>query len=218
MDFIEDALSYFEPIQWYIFATFVFAMVSFIPKNPVYRILFLILLVNSITEMISVVLALHHIRLGFLFSVSLIFHNGLWLWLLYKAVKQRLLFKLLFIGYLGFAVLNLICWEGSSRFNINTFIIGAFLYLTVFIYESFFQLKQENFPYFLSNYYLLLLAPVLFFVGLSFVLGFKSRALTRTIIYGNVHLYEFIVCFINIIYYSLINIYIYREKKVGNAQ
>lgn len=218
MDLIKEFLANVEPLQWYILLTLIFALVFFQPKNGTYRIMFLILLISFITEMISVVLELRHLRLGLLFSISLIFHNGLWLWLLYQGVTKRLLFQLLFIGYLLFAFVNLFCWEGTTHFNINSFIIGAFLYVTVFIYESFLQLKAENLPYFLSNHYLLLFAPVLFFVGLSFVLGFKSKALIITNVYTNVHLYEFIASFINIIYYSLINIYIYREKKVKDAQ
>jgi hypothetical protein len=37
--------------------------------------------------------------------------------------------------------------------------------------------------------------------------------LIKTIVFGDITLYSFIIIFVNIIYYSLLNIYIIKEKK-----
>ncbi|HLA56560.1 MAG TPA: hypothetical protein VK623_10690 [Flavobacterium sp.] len=118
------------------------------------------------------------------------------------------------IVFLAFSIINLLMFEGFSRFNFYTFIIGALLYIVLFIQDSFYRLKHEDFAFFQSNNYLLLFAPILLFLGLSFVFGFKSHSLNSTVIFGNVKLYGFIVCFVNIVYYVLINIYVNREKKM----
>jgi len=96
--------------------------------------------------------------------------------------------------------------------NYYTFIFGALLYVILFIYESYNQLREENLMYFLSNNYLLLFAPVYFFFGMGLMLGFKPLQVTRMILFGQVTLYVFIVNIVCIAYYTLINIYIYREK------
>ena len=79
--------------------------------------------------------------------------------------------------------------------------------------ESFYQLKQENFPFFFSNQFLLLMAPVLFFIGLTFMLGFKNHEILMAVFFGKLQLYKTINIVVNIVYYTLLNIYIYREKK-----
>ncbi|HOZ75056.1 MAG TPA: hypothetical protein PLS51_02895 [Flavobacterium sp.] len=109
-------------------------------------------------------------------------------------------------------------FDGVSDFSCLAFVFGAFIYLIIFIVESFYELQREAFSFFLSNQFLLLSAPILFFIGLSAALGFQDRALIRTVLFSNVSLYEFIAYFVNIIYYTLIIVYIYREKKLKDAE
>ena len=206
-----------NPIQLYVFVTFLIAVSYYKPRNETANFLFLILFINFTTEFVSTILISENRKLGLFNTISSLLHNSLWLILLYKSIKQRTIYKVVFGTFITFAMINLAFWEGLQQFNCNTFIIGAFLYLIVFIYESFDQLKKEQFSFFLSDHYLLLFAPVFFFCGLSFIFGFKSSKLASTVLFGHIYLYQFIAYLVNIVYYSLINIYIYREKKGKDA-
>jgi hypothetical protein len=213
-----EVIALVSPIQIYMLLTFFIALLFYKPKNEAANFLFLILLVNFITELVTSILIFQHKKVGLMYSICSLVHNSLWLLLLYKSVKRRQLYKIIFAVFILLALVNLFFVEGLEEFNINTFIAGAFLYLVIFIYESFSKLKQEDLSFFLSNHYLLLFAPVLFFFGESFIFGFRNRQLATTTLFGTVFLYQFINYFVNIVYYSLINIYIYREKKLKNAQ
>jgi hypothetical protein len=47
---------------------------------------------------------------------------------------------------------------------------------------------------------------------MGLLLGFKPLGVTKMLLFGQVTLYVFIVNIVCIAYYSLINIYIYREN------
>ena len=115
--------------------------------------------------------------------------------------------------YIIFSIINWLAIEGSSGFNYYTFVVGAFLYLIFFIIESFYRLSKEDFAFFLANDFILLLAPILLFLGLSFMFGFKSKLVTSTMLFPNIKLYDAIVYFVNVVYYVLLNMYIYKERK-----
>jgi len=215
---VENILVHISPIQIYILSTFVFALLFYKPEHEGSKLLILILLINSIVEVVTTILISKQQKVGLIYSVFLLLHNSVWLLLLYKTFKRKTLYKIIFLVFLSSAFVNLFFGEGLADFNINTFIAGSFLYLIIFIYESFSKLKQEDLSFFLSNHFLLLFAPVLFFFGESFILGFKSRELITTKLFGNIFLYQFINYFVNIAYYTLINIYIYREKKMKHAE
>lgn len=116
-----------------------------------------------------------------------------------------------------FAIVNFFFFDGVHKFNSYSFVTGALLYVLLFLYDSFGELKKENFNYFTSNNYLLIATPVLFFIGFSFIFGFKNKDIDKIEILGLFTIYNFISYFANITYYTLINIYIYREKKLSNA-
>lgn len=120
------------------------------------------------------------------------------------------------MAFLLFGLFNLVFIEKGDC-NFYTFIAGGLLYIALFIYESFLQLRNENFSFFLSRKYLLLSVPILFFFGFSFIFGFKSDELAERKIFGLIELFDFIAYFSNISYYTLINIYIYRERRLKYA-
>lgn len=205
-------------IQAYVFITFFVAVIFYKRGIRIPKKLLVILLVNFVSELTSLLLVINQMQIRTLISISTFIHNGLWLLLLLKLVKRRPLYRFLFLIFCAFAIVNFFCFEGIMSFNTKTFIFGAFFYLVVFIYESFYELQKERFEFFVSNSFLMLSAPVLFFIGLSAVFGFKDARLGNTILFGHVFLYQFIVYFVNIFYYSLIIVYIYREKKLRNAE
>jgi hypothetical protein len=64
---------------------------------------------------------------------------------------------------------------------------------------------------------LLLFCPVMFFLGLNFILAFKSTSISSTKIFWDVTLYQLINYPVNIIYYTLINVYMFTEKRNKNV-
>ena len=174
-----------------------------------------VLLLNFITEIISACFLINKMKLDLLYSISFIFHNTLWLLLLFEITSLKKIKTIFIFLFLFFSIYNILFLE-CTNLNYLTFIFGAILYLIIFIYISFTQLNKENLDFFKSNYYILLFAPILFFLGYSFMFGFRNLKVRDVIIFGNTNLYTLISYFVNIQYYTLINIYIYKERKSLN--
>lgn len=211
---IQSIVSFMNFTQLLVVISFIVVLLTYKRHNTFHKILLAILSVSLSCELLCVVFLYHHINISLVYSFNNILHHSLWLWLLFKVIHRErwgIGILLLFIAY---AIVNLLAWEGMEKFNYNTFIFGSFLYLVFFIGESFFRLKKEDFGFFLSNNYLLIFAPVLFFFGLSMIFGFKSRALSETVIFGDTKLYTVIGYFINLVYYGLIHYYMFKEKKL----
>jgi hypothetical protein len=113
--------------------------------------------------------------------------------------------------FIFFCVLDFLCLEANS-FNSYAFIIGALLYVIFFIYESYFQLNKENLAFFKTKEYLLLFAPILYFLAFSVIFGFKSKLLNATL-FANLEFYDIVCNFINYILYGCILYYIYKDNK-----
>ena len=178
--------------------------------------LLLILIISFLTEVISSTLRYNSLPTALPTTISVIIHHSCWLYLLYIQFKKKIILYLTII-FILFAI-GYICYDGCYYFNYYTFVLGGLLYVSIFIFNSFMLLKQEKLSFILSNNYLLLFSPVIFFLGCSMMFGFNSQDITSYMIFGNIKLYDFIIYFVNIIYYSLINIYIYREKKLNRAK
>lgn len=207
-------LNCINPIKIIVLFSFVFALMWLDFRNKNHRYLLLILAVCLVTEIVNSVLSLWRLSNGLATSISILFHDSFWILLLSRNLSYRLTAKAGLALFLIFAIGQLIFMEGLFTFRYYSYIIGAFIYIVLFLYENFHQLRKENLSFFFSNTYLLLFAPVLFFIDLSLMFGFESPALTSAKIFGNIKLYDFVIYFVNLVYYSLINIYIYREKKV----
>ncbi len=213
---IDFVFHFLNPLKIIVLLTLLFGLLILNKKSQTHRHLLAILFVCFFTEVINSILIVNGKPIGLCFTISIIIHHGLWLWLLAKNAAFKKVAFLLPGCFLVFGIVNLFFFDGTQRFNYYTFVAGAFLYIIIFIYESFRRLKQENFSFFLSNIYLLLAAPVLFFFGLSFMFGFNSENVTSILIFGHIKIYTFITYFVNIVYYTLINIYVYREKHLKN--
>ncbi len=205
-----------NPIKILVLATFLVGLFYLKPERTNHRYLIFILLTCFLSEFTSVAFMYKKIQIHNLFTVGVIIHHTLWLVIILNNFSKNK--KILFCyGYVVFSILNLFLIEGHKDFNILTFILGALLYTVLFLYLSFSYLKKEHLSFFLSNDFTLLLAPVLFFLGMSFLFGFKNKELNTTIVFSNVKLYTFINHFVNIVYYSLINVYIIKERKIRHA-
>lgn len=215
-------MSFFElltPIRIYILFTFIMLVISYNKDKKAHRILFIILLLSVINESMSAVLKYNNIPIRLNGSIFIVLNNILWFLILYNvsSIKKPLLLTVM-IFFLSFTVYNLFLLNGIKEFNSYSFVIGAFLYLILFIYNCSSELKKENLNYFLSNNFILMLSPVLFFIGFSLLFGFNNKNIHKIMILNRFKLYDFISYFVNITYYSLLNVYIYREKKLKHVE
>lgn len=206
-----------NPIGILVFITFFYGIFNLNLKNKRHQYLMVVIFISLITETIATVLLCCQKDLSLLYSISFIFHQTVWLFIIVKSINNKKIRLLTVSSFLTFSIINMAFIE-KLDLNYLTFITGSLLYISMFIYESYYQLQKENLSYFTSSDYLLLFAPVLFFLGFSFIFGFRDLDVRDTIVFGETDLYSFISSFINIIYYLMINLYIYTEQKEKNMK
>jgi hypothetical protein len=208
-------MMYLNFIQIIVLVTLLHALsLKFIKTNH----LFLIGVVGILflTELLSLILLYNNYSLSTLYSLSFILHNGLWLIILIKK-NLKLNFQIsLMIAYFFICFSYVFYLKGKEDLNFNIFIFGSIIYLFIYLFKNTQNLRKENLIFFQSNYFLLISSPVIFLIGLSMLFSFKSNSLNSIKIFGDLNLYNFFIFFVNIIYYSLINLYIYKERKLKN--
>jgi len=214
---MEVLFEYLKPIKILVLLTLLYALICLKWKNSTHRYLIIILIICFVTELTNCILIVNHQSIGLAVTISVICHHTIWLLLLSNNNNIKNLSRIAIMAFLLFAIINLFYLEGTKSFNYLTFVLGAFIYILCFIYHSIFELRHENLPLFLSNKYLLTFAPVIFFFGMSFMFAFKSKNITSTMLLPHIKLYDFVIYYVNIIYYVLVNLYIYRDKTTRNT-
>ncbi len=209
-------LKYIKLIEILILMSFIYSVFCLNKKSKLNLCLFLIILTSVFTEFFSIFLVLRDQNFNIIYSLSFIIHQGLWLYLICSGINFKSNKYFVLNLFLLFAFLNLLFFE-KTNLNYLTFVIGSLIYILLFAIESYNQLKNENLDYFKTNKYLLIFIPILFFFGFSFMFSFKNSSIKDVIILYNTDLYTCISYFVNIIYYCLINLYIYRESKLKNG-
>ncbi len=205
-----------NPVMCVVFITFIAGFLFLNLKLKINQILFAILFINATTEILSIYLEIKNQSVSTLYNFSILLHHTLWLFLLYSLIKSKIALVVTILFFV-FSVLNVLFFEGLDEFNCYTFVVGSLLYVILFLYESFRQLKKENLLFFVLNPFILIFAPVLFLLGMSFMFSFKDIELTSTIIIFNTKLYVIINYTLNFIYYIFILVYIYKERIQKNA-
>lgn len=115
--------------------------------------------------------------------------------------------------YLVITLVSFFFFEGFFHFNHFNFVAGTFFYLIPFSIESFMQLKNENTNYFSSNNFILSMAPVSYFIGLSLLFAFKNPIISKQMLFTNISLFDLITTTINAIYAALVFIFLIKEAK-----
>ena len=214
---MEVLFEYLKPIKILVLLTLLYALICLKWKNSTHSYLIIILIICFVTELTNCILIVKHESIGLAVTISVICHHTVWLLLLSNNSNIKNLSRIAIMVFLLFAIINLFYLEGTKSFNYLTFVLGAFIYILCFIYHSIYELRHENLPLFLSNKYLLTFAPVIFFFGMSFMFAFKSKNITSTMLLPHIKLYDFVIYYVNIIYYVLVNLYIYRDKTTRNT-
>ena len=209
--FLSDPANY---IRIYIVVTLIWCSLFFV-KKKVNLYLISILLLSISCEIATFIFKdqpqINHSNINIYFILLDVF----WIMIFYELSHSKNRVLAILVLYLIICIVNLEFIERGVNYNL--FIAGALLYLVLFIIESFFQLNNENLSFFQSNKYLLLFCPVMFFLGLSFILGFKSSTISKTPMICNLTLYQLINYPVNIIYYTLMNVYMFAEKRNKNV-
>ncbi|MGK4568494.1 hypothetical protein [Flavobacterium sp. 3HN19-14] len=204
---------YYTPIKILVALTFIAAFIVLDKNKQVNKYIRVILLTCFLTELLVPLALYYKLNSKLIQSVGIVCHQSLWIMLVLKAVRKNTnVTKFIIPGFLISGMVNLILGEGINKFNYMSFVIGAFIYLTIFMLKNIKDLKNENVNAFLENDYLLLFSPVIFFFGMSFMLAFRGDIIDIKL-FDDVTLWVFVVTYINVIYYVLINLYIFREYR-----
>lgn len=208
-------LTEITPLRLYILVTFIFFLKNYTKIN--YKeYLFFIILFSILNEIALIYFKNLKLNIGLNTTIYCFINYILWFLILFKVNKLKSNFKrTVLLLFLSFAIFNMLFIESILKFNFNTFTLGAIIYVSLFIYLIINELKKENLIFFLSNEFVLIFTPVIFFLGFSLLFSFKDKELLYVKILKEITLFKFISHFVNIIYYSLINIYIYKERKLN---
>lgn len=199
-------------LKVYIFLTLLYLL----SKKNKHRILIPILALATFNIVLTDIFLHYKIPIFFNNNIYILVHQFLWLLLLKEFVSLKG-YNVLLIFFLVFAIANLVFFEGINKLNTRTFVCSAFLYLALFIYECYRKLREEQLESFMENDFILYSSPLLFFVGFSLLFGFKNKTINDLVLFDKVNLYNFISYFVNFTFYTLINVYLYKEGKLKNA-
>ncbi len=209
-DFLKDI----NLIQIYILCTLLFSITLIKYKRLDHKLLLLVLGLSFMNEIIFY-FGFTNVIYIVTTNIYLIVIICIWLYMLLKlAIKKSRYYTYVPVWvFILFAIINTIFMEGITNFNYFTPVVGVLIYIVLFFGISFQRLKKENFIFFYNNQYILLAAPVFFLLGLGIVFSFQDPNIPKVEVIFSLTLYQLINYLTNIIFYTLINIYIIKERK-----
>ena len=211
-----DLTEFFTPIRILITASALFGFFGLNRKKKINLILISLLFTSFISEVGVIILIILKINFTILYTLMFNIYFVLWFWIFFEINKSHKTKLLTLIFFNTFGLLNYFFFE-KQNLNYSTFIIGTFIYVSLFIKKSFNNLKNENLVFFQSNNYIILFAPILFFLGFSFMFGYRNHELMVYNYFENITVYDLISSFSNVSYFLLLTLYIFKEMKIKNA-
>lgn len=213
VDVLIGFIKLINPIQIIITITLIYSFLKIDFKVAQQRLLFIILLVAFLCEFFSNLLIVCYSNINIVYNICFILNNSLWIILIYNILKSRYI-KYTLILYLIFCFYNLFFFE-KEELNYLTFISGAIIYLLIYLITIKKMLQNENETQSNNNNLILISAPVFIFIGLSLIFAFRSSEIIFSKIFHSIYIYDFIIYFVNTIYYLFIFYYIYKSKKIN---
>lgn len=194
-------------IKLYIILTFIYFLVAKVKHWPLKSILF----VAALNSILTNVFIKYELPYYILSNIYVILHAGLWFYIIkeYLSKKQALA---LGITWTGLTLYYVITINILDKFYNRYFALTSILYIILFFLLCIKRLKNEDLDFFNSNTFKLIAAPVIYFLGLSFMFGFDAKIFSEITI-ANIGIYELINFIVNVIYYTLLNYYIYKSVK-----
>ena len=212
-----DFLKHLTFINYFIFFSLFYVVFQLNYKSKIHLVLFLIISVSLINEFYNVYLITEKKDQFWNNNAFVLLNQILWYGLFSMVLNKKRLFLLLFSIFSTFSIFMYLKYNVLTEFIFEIFIFGAVIYVSFFLIFSFLRLKNEEITFFTSNHFIIISAPLLFFIGTSLIFSFRNDNLAKFVILNNISFYTFITYFVNIIYYSLINIYIYKERRPKNV-
>lgn len=203
-------------IKIYVILTFIFGLVVLNKKDRINKILIWILGLSASTEIINWILIYYRYPITLAVNIWMILHHAMWLYLFYRINPHKKISTIVITAFVSYGIINTIEIEGLFDFNYTTFLFGALGYIIILLIDSFKKLRNEALFYFYSNDFILLCAPIIFYFGTSLMFGFRGKEITKTMIYNDFDLYHTVIYFVNFIYYTIVNIFIYRNIGLRN--
>ena len=211
IDVLIGFLKLINPIQIIIIITLIYSLLKIDFKVTQQRLLFLILLVAFLCEFFSNLLIVCNSNINIVYNICFILNNSLWIILIYSILKSKYI-KYTLLLYLIFCFFNLFFYE-KEELNYLTFISGAIIYLLIYLIAIKKMLQNETKSN--NNNLILISAPVFIFIGLSLIFAFRSSEIIFSKIFYGIYIYDFIIYFVNTIYYLFIFYYTYKSKKIN---
>ena len=180
------------------------------------KILIAILIFTFVNIAVTDVFLQYNIKIALNNNIYIIISFFLWLVNLKKKTDIQEA-NYLIILFVIFSVCNLLFFEYYNKLNTKTFVFGTLVYLFLFVYICVSKLKQEKLDFFINNNFILISSPILFFVGYSLMFGFKNKIINDIILFNEIKLFDIISNFVNFTFYTLINIYVFKENKIKNV-
>lgn len=192
--------------------TFIYAFFNLNRKVKVNVYLLIILFCGLVSEITIIILNSYNIRITYSHLISTFFFHLLWLLVLSMYVTKKKLLLYLIYFFILFSIANFTVVYVSNKYNFNSFVLGSIIYTLFFIKENSRQMKAESLEFFISDIYLLIFSPLMFMLGLSLILSFAKAEILRAEMFWGLTLYQVFVNLVCLVYYTLINTYIYRQK------
>lgn len=194
-----------EVLKLFIFLTLVNSLV-FLKKTTINKYVILSLILANINNLVCFVgTNLLAITTNIYVLVSFV----CWLQIYRIVFKKKQTIVYLFL----IPALLIMVASGLKRFNQNIFILGSFVYIIMFLIDCIKILQTEHLQLFKESNFVLILAPILFYLAMTILFSFKDRHLNNYQLFYNYKLFDLIAVFANMTYYSLLNYYIYQNKK-----
>lgn len=200
-------------LKYFVIVYILFSVVYFLSGKNHNKVLKLILILTAINLILSDVLVRYNIPIKFNNNVYLTLNSVLWLLIIGKEFNKQMG---CFMLSLFFIITITTYWHSNifKAFNKLGFVLNSLMYVVLFIVVSYKNLIYDNVEFFKETKYILLFSPVPFFLGMSLLWGFKTNFFSEYKLIENLTLYNFINFIVNIIFYSLINLYVYKKRKV----
>ncbi len=197
-------------------------------KGVNHNLLALILIVTGVNVLLTEVLIGYKMSFKLNTNLYFILNSILWIQIIIQYFSRKSAYIINFC--LGVFIIYSL-YQNSIVNNVlySYFVVTSILYIFLFFLLSIRSLKEENITFFQSLDFTLIFAPILFFLGMSFIFGFESTIFSKTYIFKGVKddslkcpnafnfkcltVYEIIAIIVNIVYYSLIGYFAFKSKR-----
>lgn len=199
-----------KPIELYML-TAIFLFFASRPKN---RNLSFIMFISGINIIYTYVLIKSNPKANIMFNTNIYFilNNFLWFQIILEYFKSRTK-RVINLCFIIITIVFLSIQGIKTTVYYDFFIVTAIGYVVLFFITSIKKLKEEQLGFFNSIDYILAFAPVLFFLAMSFIFGFKSRIFSDNTTSLDITYYELINGIANVIYYGLITYCAFKARK-----